>query len=464
MSKDLVFATAYQRRILSNSVSVYSKLSGRLRSHAIAASLIVLFCSTSVRGFLTWRADPLEMVNGAIPDSTTYLMPARNFFERGAFLDATGRPEITRTPGYPAFLAGVMLFVGSDLRAILITQAAILSSGVVILYWFARRVLPPPMAFTGALIAAISPWGAVLAGIPTSDGLFLFLLSLIFFVMKLTEEAHSSRLLLGGVFIGLLTGAAVLVRPLWPLCILIPGAFLWSYGPNRKGVWLLLTVTLVVAVLPVELWRERNQREAQFSQLSDIAGKTVFRYLAARVQAEVNGQNRHAASELAYEEERHWNLPRLEADKERWKRAKAVFREHPFLTGYSFARSATEHMIHPSPDVLRPAKLNFHGDLVTLALVWGGLLMFACVGWRSTPNLEDDGEIDRRWLSTLLVVCLVLTLLSGMSFAAGSRLRAPMEAIVPLLAAVGLVRAIRVVSCSFSAYKGRKNPAIRGAI
>src|SRR5438128_1504236 len=110
----------------SSSIHRYSDFSGWLRKHAIAVSLIVLFCSTSVRLFLAWRADPLEMVNGAIPDSTTYLTPAHNFLEQGAFLDAVGKPEIARTPGYPAFLAGIMLFVGSDLRAILITQAAIL--------------------------------------------------------------------------------------------------------------------------------------------------------------------------------------------------------------------------------------------------------------------------------------------------------------------------------------------------
>jgi peptidoglycan/LPS O-acetylase OafA/YrhL len=122
-------------------------------------------------------------------------------------------------------------------------------------------------------------------------------------------------------------------------------------------------------------------------------------------------------------------------------------------------------MIHPSPDVLKPAKLNFYGDFATLALLWGGLLIFAYLGWRSTSHPEwDDGEINRRWLSTLLVVCLVLTFLSGISFAAGSRLRAPMEAIVPLLAAVGLVRAIRAFAWNFGTHSNEENPAIRKPI
>jgi hypothetical protein len=44
-----------------------------------------------------------------------------------------------------------------------------------------------------------------------------------------------------------------------------------------------------------------------------------------------------------------------------------------------------------------------------------------------------------------LMIALALTASSGISFAAGSRLRAPLEAIIPLLSAVSLVRAIRSI-------------------
>lgn len=77
-------------------------------------------------------------------------------------------------------------------------------------------------------------------------------------------------------------------------------------------------------------------------------------------------------------------------------------------------------------------------------LLWGALLILAYLGWRCTPDPErDNGMIDRGWLLTILIVCFLLTLSSGISFGAGARLRAPLELIVPLLAAVGLVRVIR---------------------
>jgi len=212
---------------------------------------------------------------------------------------------------------------------------------------------------------------------------------------------------------------------------------------------------LICAVLPVEFWLQRNHAEAHFDSLSDIPGKTAFRYLAARVSAELTGRNRHAVAMAAYHEDATWVLSVQEADNEHWRRANAVFREHPFLTVYSFLRSATEHAIHPSPDVLVPAKLSFRGDFAVLATAWAVLLAVAALGCLCSSDAAwDDGEINRKWLLTLLVICGLLTLASGISFAAGSRLRAPMELIIPLLSAIGLVRGIRAIKIRHSIKRG----------
>lgn len=423
----------------------YTQLSGWLRNHAVAASLIVLFCSTGPRVFLAWRAaaDPVELV-ASIPDAGTYLASADNLIAAGTFRDYEGEPDVSRTPGYPVFLAVIMSLVGWNLRAVLIAQAIVLSSGVLILYWLSRKILPQVMALTACLLAAFSPWGAVLAGLPLSDGLFLALLALIFLSIKFVEESSSlvSRVF-GSAWVGLLTGGAVLVRPIWPLVIFVAGALLFRYGFKRKGIWVLLIAMLVCASTPLSLWKERNRREGQLNSLSDIPGKTVWRYLASRVTAEANGQNRHKVSSSAYQEERNWGLlSRQEADNERWRRAMVIFREHPLLTVYSFTRSAVEHTIHPSPDILAYARLNFSGDFIVLAGLWTGLLILAFFGSLCERNPAwDDGTIDRSWLLTILVICGLLTLSSGISFGAGSRLRAPLELIIPLLAGIGLSRA-----------------------
>jgi hypothetical protein len=82
-------------------------------------------------------------------------------------------------------------------------------------------------------------------------------------------------------------------------------------------------------------------------------------------------------------------------------------------------------------------------------MLWAGLLLFALLGYLCASDLLwDDGKINRRWISAILVICSCTTLLSGISFAAGSRLRAPLEISVHLFAAVGLVRVTRAVLVS----------------
>ena len=152
---------------------------------------------------------------------------------------------------------------------------------------------------------------------------------------------------------------------------LAAGAFFLRYGPRRKGAGLVLAAMLVCATLPITFWVVRNGQEANFYRLSDTAGKTAWWMLGSRVLAQANGSDAkrwevyHAISDE--ETTLRSNLPFQQADDERWRRAKAIFKEHPFLTLYSFSRSVVEHVVHPSPLlVLGPARLNFPGTDVVL--------------------------------------------------------------------------------------------------
>src|SRR5574340_1829069 len=136
-------------------------LSSWLRDHVYVATLIVLIASLVPRLFLTLSTDPEEI---KFKDSPTYFANATSLLERGAVLDGREKPEVFRTPGYPVFLLAIMVATGKslkgeDLRSVLIVQTMIASCSVVFLYWLARRILPPVVAFTGACLAAFSPWG-----------------------------------------------------------------------------------------------------------------------------------------------------------------------------------------------------------------------------------------------------------------------------------------------------------------
>jgi hypothetical protein len=420
-----------------------------LKRHIILASLIVFICSIVPRLFVTALSASQDLL---APDSYTYLTPALSLLDEGAFLDVNKKPEVGRTPGYPIFVVTIGSLIGKDLygkdlRKLLYAQTVVVSCYVLFVYWMARRILPPVMAFTGALLCAFSPWSIVLAGRVLTEGLFLFVLALIFLIIKLIQDAsHMAHVAWGSFSLGLLTAAAVLIRPLWPLIILVAGILFIQYGPRRRGVWLALTVMFTSAAMPLLFWTARNVHEAHIHGISDHAGKVAWQYLASRVDALTNGQDRFSVQNARMLEDQSWELSAQEADQERWKRAKAVFRDHPFLTVYSFAMGAVEHIIHPSPDILSSARLNFYGDYWLLALLWGGFLLLAYIGWKcDQPPPWDTGLIDHKWLVTILMVCLSLTLASGMTMGAGSRMRAPLELIIPLFAGVGLVRVISLM-------------------
>lgn len=424
-------------------------LSTRLRDHIYWTMLIVLMASLVPRLFLTLSAD-LEKLK--TPDSAGYFSPAVNLLKHGAFLNKKQEPEVKRTPGYPVFLLAIMAATGKsldgqDLRTVLLVQTGIISWSVVLLYWLARRILSPIVAFTGALLAAFSPWGAVQAGYAMTEGLYHLNLALLFCVMYLVVE-HTTKLhavLVGGGLIGLLTSAAVFVRPIWPLVPIVAVALFLLCGGNRQKAWILVAVMLVCAASPLYVWKARNLHEAQFDGLSTISGVNAYRYLLPSVKAQLrDAEGDRWSIRAAMDEERQlWSegLSVQEIYNESWRRANAFFREHPVLTAYAFALNAGEAIIHPNPQMLEPAGLNFTGDTWVLAGIWMALLILALIGLFSALNRDRDGSvIQQKWLVALLGICLLLTLASGMGFGAGSRLRIPLELIVPLLAAIGLMR------------------------
>ncbi len=426
-------------------------LSTWLRDHVYLATLIVLIASLAPRLFLTLSADLDELKT---PDTGTYFAPAVNLLKHGAFLNGKQQPDVSRTPGYPLFLSAIMVATGKnldgeDLRTVLVVQTVIVSWSVVLLYWLARQILPPVVAFMGAFLAAFSPWGVVKAGFAMTEGLYLLILALLFLVMYLVVErtTTNSAALVGGIFIGLLTSAAVFVRPIWPLVPIVAIALFLLSGDKRHKAWILVAVMLVCAAAPLYLWKDRNLREAQFDGFSTKPVENALIYLSASVKAQLRGAkgDRWVMKEAAREEERQWKqgLTIQQINDERWQRASAFLREHPTLTAYTFVLNAGEAIIHPDPQILKPAGLNFTGDTWVLAGLWVALLILAGVGlWNILNGDRDFDMIQRTWLLTLLGICLLLTLASGTAFGAGSRLRAPMELIVPLLASIGLMRLI----------------------
>jgi hypothetical protein len=190
-----------------------------------------------------------------------------------------------RTPGYPAFLAGVALLLGRSIRAILLSQAVldvltcILTAAVAA--WLAPAGSRRRVWIIALWLAATCPFIANYSAVVLTEDLVTFLgtAALCCFVLGLRQRCErlnlrdgSERLspfayaLLGA----LLTGVATLVRPEMPLLLAVAALICalrgWRALGARKTVFLAAAMAGAF-LLPLLPWAARNLislRKVQF--------------------------------------------------------------------------------------------------------------------------------------------------------------------------------------------------------
>jgi 4-amino-4-deoxy-L-arabinose transferase-like glycosyltransferase len=349
-------------------------------------------------------------------------------------------PEITRTPGYPGFLAVLLLLTKHDLSATLFCQVLILAFGPVIIYALARSLMPAHTAFIAGLLLACSPWSSAYSAFPLSDGLYFFCLGVMFFALRRSSETSWPwQAIVWVSYAGLVGAVLTLVKPL--VGVLPMTAMSWGVaaGWRRGRTWVCATLFLAAAFVPLECWRQRNMKVAGFDGLSDIGGKAAWWYLASRVRASVIGGDQFSLKNEAMQRDRESGLPLAKANEERWKRACEIFYSHPVLVARCFALSVVEHFAHPSPDILRTSGHGFSGDVIILSLLWTCFVALAILGWIVAHfRRRESGNPATTYLDHILFLCLVLLLASGVSFGGGCRLRLPMEMPLSLYGAIGI--------------------------
>ena len=212
-------------------------------------------------------------------DSATYLQLANNWIDHhvyGLSLNGQVVPTDLRTPGYPAFLAGVTLLFRRSIRAILLSQA-VLDVFTCILTATLASALAPAGArrrlwIVALWLAATCPFLANYSAVVLTEVVVTFLATAALgcFALGLRQEPMQLSIRIGnqwnlpitlallGAF---LTGAATLVRPEMPLllgvAVLVYGFRAWRAQGARKAI--LLAVAMSVAfLLPLLPWAARN--------------------------------------------------------------------------------------------------------------------------------------------------------------------------------------------------------------
>lgn len=236
------------------------------RPHATAAALAALAFAAHLHFFLA--ATDHERW-----DSAQYLACAKSMAAGEGFLDAGGKIDSRRTPGYPAFL---VLFApaGFNEAAIAVVQHLLAIALVVALYYVTRSMTGDPfVAALAAALLAVDSGQIYMANLVMAETLMSITL---FAAVICLARGHP-------LAAGLLTGFTALVRPiamyLWfPLAIWM----LFALRPRRAKA---IVVFLLSAWSLPALWMWRNHERAGVASLSSIQGEILYYWRAAGVVA-----------------------------------------------------------------------------------------------------------------------------------------------------------------------------------
>jgi hypothetical protein len=212
-------------------------------------------------------------------DSATYLQLARNWVDHHVYgLSQNGQliPTDLRTPGYPAFLAGVILLFRRSMQAIMLSQAILDVCTCILTAALAAALAPAGSRrrvwIIALWLAATCPFVANYSAVVLTEVVVAFFATAALgcFALGLRQEPTRLCLLSGSqwelpiVFALLgafLTGVASLVRPEMPLllgvAVLAFGLRAWRPLGARKAI-LFATGMVGVFLLPLLPWAARN--------------------------------------------------------------------------------------------------------------------------------------------------------------------------------------------------------------
>jgi 4-amino-4-deoxy-L-arabinose transferase-like glycosyltransferase len=147
---------------------------------------------------------------GEHADPHEYISIAHTMLDTGRFaLTPSSPPDFARTPGYPAFLA-LLLIVFHSLVLLPFIQFLFTACTVSLIYLIGIRYFPRPVALTAAILYLLDPIVLYAAWIPITESLYMFFLIASIY----TIGVKAKRTWLPFVIAGILLGISVYFRPI----------------------------------------------------------------------------------------------------------------------------------------------------------------------------------------------------------------------------------------------------------
>ncbi|WP_380023833.1 ArnT family glycosyltransferase [Effusibacillus consociatus] len=213
-------------------------------------------------------------------DDREYLKTAQIWLETGMFTyNDPNRPTVFITPGFPAFIAILMKFIGNGFvleQTIRILQAVMVIAGLYFLFLIGKRMFSEKAALLAVILSTFYPPLWLVSNLILTESMFVFVLMLLVYVAIRAMETPSYK---WGVLFGLVWVLTVYIRPtiaLWPGLFFLLLLY-WRQIPWAKLVKIGV-VTAFVLILCLSPWWVRNYHVSggQFIPLTKSGGNPLL--------------------------------------------------------------------------------------------------------------------------------------------------------------------------------------------
>ena len=262
--------------------------------------LLIFFAAIALRVMLFAVGPYGDSERAMYPDSYRYVELGETLVDRGEFgrsgpetgvvheplhqlrkelgqLELAGadglRPEIMRTPGYPALL-GATAWLGLGINGLLLLQCLFSAVSVALVYGIGQAVLkrPGPALFAAAIVALHPADIAAPSAVLTETSFTLLILLGLWSVADRETRGIGST-----TFGGLMIGLSVLVRPV--SILLGPAVALWMVVTDfRIKTFVLATLMVALSLAPGAAWMARNEAVGFGYRLSSIPYINTYFY------------------------------------------------------------------------------------------------------------------------------------------------------------------------------------------
>jgi 4-amino-4-deoxy-L-arabinose transferase-like glycosyltransferase len=191
-------------------------------------------------------------------DMTIYDYQAYALAKGMGFVDFAGQPSAHWPPGYPAMLAPLYRLTDNSLLSARLLNVVAGSATVVLVYLLGRKVFDRRIGLIAAGLLAVFPGQVFATSLIMTEPVFTFLFVLVLTVTVYTVLGEGDGRPWQAALIGVLIGAAALVRGEGLLLAAIIPVLIFASRPSRRVALVRSSLLLLGAAAVILPWTARN--------------------------------------------------------------------------------------------------------------------------------------------------------------------------------------------------------------